>query len=182
MALAVASAGAVEGGRRGARGPAVGRDRARFPGRRAGRSPAAVWLRPGGLALGRGPRVALPARAWRRQPGVRTHLQPLAGGGRRPGDGRSGGLGPARSVRGDLGAVLADGRRRSRPRAVALAAVHWQLRAPGGRPLRRPAAPLARRPDAADGGRGTVEGPDPGAAVTVRRSEAEPNPAAREAA
>ena len=64
---------------------------------------------------------------------------------------------PNDPVRGDLGAVLADGRRPLRARGLPLAAVHGELRASRQLQLRRPSAALARRSDAAFRRRGALE-------------------------
>ena len=156
LALAVAPAGALGGGRRGADRPALGRARARRAARRPRRPRRPLRARPGSLALGQGPPARLPARARRGEPPARLDLQPPARGRRRPGDGRPGRLGPERPVHGDLGAVLADGRRPGAPGALALAGVHRPVGPPGEPALRRPPGRLARGPDAADGRRGAV--------------------------
>ena len=108
------------------------------------------------VALGQGPRARLPARARRRQPAPGGDLQPPARGRRRPGDGRPGRLGPERPVRGDLGPVLADGRRPGRPGALALAGVHRPVRPRRQPPLRRPPARWA------GGGTQAMAGEGPG--------------------
>ena len=63
---------------------------------------------------------------------------------------------PNDPLHGDLGAVLADGRRPDRPRALALAGVHRPVGPPGEPALRRPPAGLAGGPHPADGGRGPL--------------------------
>ena len=75
-------------------GRAMGRPGPRCASRRDGRPGVRVRAGSGRMALGPRASAGLPARARRRQPLLRPDLQPPAGGGRRPGDRRAGGLGP----------------------------------------------------------------------------------------
>src|SRR6266576_747820 len=71
--------------------------------------------------------------------------------------------------------MLADGRRPDRPREVTLAGVHRAVGPPAEPALRRPAAGLEGGPHPADGGRGALGNPHPGAGMS-RRSEIQLSP------
>ena len=155
MALALPPARPLGGGRRGADRAPLGRARARRArgalddlGDRFGPDPE-------GWRWGRVHELVFPHPLGDANP-CSPAPQPPARGRRRPGDRQPGRLRPQRPLPRGLGAVLADGRRPGRARALALADVHRAVRPPGEPPLRRPPGGLARGPHPADGRRGAV--------------------------